>query len=509
MPHIFPSNTHMKKDPPAQPSLPPKKLKFFFFLSFGTWLFFLGLWVYKSLGPPSNPASTLQPPAEKILIQDSEDWMSIYFNNQKIGYAHTVKQRSAKGYAITQDLFLSLMVLGFPRQMHLSFTSALTPDFLLNNFHFKMVSGYMTYSINGKVEGSNLRLTSDLMGQTQTYRLPLKEPPQLPLTLPYQIYRAQMKPGDRASFSLFDPAMMASHPVTIQAGPTESLALEGEVRPGQRFEMNFLGNKMTVWIDYKGRVLKEEGLMGFRLIRSTREKAQKIDKESGPDLATEVSIPVPNPPDPKTVKKLIVRLTPIPEKIPQTDGRQFIRDNRIFIEQEAFSSSDSYLLPYDRGDQDRYLADHPVLTLKEPRLQKALKEALGGEKEAQKAAIRLNTWVFQQIKKQPTLSIPRAVEVLLHREGDCNEHATLLLALLRAAGIPSRMVLGVTLVRNRFFYHAWVEAYLGRKWISLDPTFNQVPADVTHLKLAEGLEEGMASLIPIIGKLKIEIESAL
>ena len=101
------------------------------------------------------------------------------------------------------------------------------------------------------------------------------------------------------------------------------------------------------------------------------------------------------------------------------------------------------------------------------------------------------------------------MEVLQQREGDCNEHATLLLALLRAAGIPARMALGVTLLRDRFFYHAWVEAYLGTKWISLDPTFNQVPADATHLKLAEGLEEGMASLFPIIGNLKIEIESAL
>jgi hypothetical protein len=54
-----------------------------------------------------------------------------------------------------------------------------------------------------------------------------------------------------------------------------------------------------------------------------------------------------------------------------------------------------------------------------------------------------------------------------------------------------------------------VEAFMGTQWITLDPTFNQVPADVTHLKLAEGLEEGMVSLLPVIGKLKIEIESRL
>ena len=302
---------------------------------------------------------------------------------------------------------------------------------------------------------------------------------------------------------------MAPQPVTIQAGPTEVLTLEDGVHSGQRFEMIFQGTKMTVWIDYKGRVLKEEGLLGFRLIRSTREKARKMDQGSGPDLATEMSIPVQNPPDPKSVKKMILKLSPALTDIPQTEGRQRVSGSRVTIEKESLTPDDTYILPYQQGDQDRYLADHPALTLKDPRLQKALKEALGNEKDAYRAVIRLNTWVFHLLKKTPTLSMPRAVEILNRREGDCNEHATLLLALLRAAGIPSRMVLGVTLLRDRFFYHAWVEAYMGPKWISLDPTFNQVPADVTHLKLAEGLEEGMASLLPIIGKLKIEIESAL
>ncbi|MBA4394263.1 MAG: hypothetical protein C0407_12000, partial [Desulfobacca sp.] len=449
------------------------------------------------------------PAPDNILLPDSEDWMSIYYTNQKIGYSHTLKQRSSKGYAITQDLLLRLMILGFPRQMHLSLTSTLTADFYLKEFNFKMVSGYLNYALQGTVEGSTLRLNSDLMGQPQTVSLTLKEPPQLPLTLPYQVYRAQMKPGDQATFSLFDPAVMTPSPVTITAGPTELLTLEEEVRPGQRFEMHYLGNKMTVWIDYQGRVLKEEGLLGFRLIHSTPEKARRMESSAGPDLATEMSIKVSNPPNPKLIKRLILRLSPLPERMPQTEGRQRVRDNRVTIEQEPFSSQDTYDLPYPKGDLMPYLADHPALTLKDPRLLKALKEALGQEKEAQKAAIRLNTWVFQIIKKQPTLSIPRAVEVLRQREGDCNEHATLLLALLRAAGIPSRMALGITLLRDRFYYHAWVEAYLGRRWISLDPTFNQIPADVTHLKLAEGMEEGLVSLLPVIGKLKIQIESAL
>ena len=92
---------------------------------------------------------------------------------------------------------------------------------------------------------------------------------------------------------------------------------------------------MTVWIDYKGRVLKEEGLMGFRLIRSTPEKARKMDKGSGPDLAAEMSIPVQNPPDPKAIKKMILKLSPALTDIPQTEGRQRVSGNRVTIEQRV------------------------------------------------------------------------------------------------------------------------------------------------------------------------------
>jgi len=40
----------------------------------------------------------------------------------------------------------------------------------------------------------------------------------------------------------------------------------------------------------------------------------------------------------------------------------------------------------------------------------------------------------------------------------------------------------------------------------VDPTFNQFPADPTHLKLLEGqLKEDMAPLISIIGKIKLNV----
>ena len=48
---------------------------------------------------------------------------------------------------------------------------------------------------------------------------------------------------------------------------------------------------------------------------------------------------------------------------------------------------------------------------------------------------KLVSWVYRKVEKKPVITVPSALEVLKTRVGDCNEHAVLLTALLRASGI--------------------------------------------------------------------------
>jgi hypothetical protein len=90
--------------------------------------------------------------------------------------------------------------------------------------------------------------------------------------------------------------------------------------------------------------------------------------------------------------------------------------------------------------------------------------------------------------------------------GDCNEHATLLTALLRAVGIPARLCIGLVYSRDKFYYHAWTEAYLG-DWISMDATLNQMPVDATHVKFVEGNLEKQLEMVRIMEKLELKVIS--
>ena len=124
-------------------------------------------------------------------------------------------------------------------------------------------------------------------------------------------------------------------------------------------------------------------------------------------------------------------------------------------------------------------------------------------------AERLTRYVNGLLEKKPTVSIPSAREVLRTRVGDCNEHTALFVAMARAAGIPARIAVGLAFVRGAFYYHAWPEVYIDEGsrglWLPVDPTFNQFPADATHVRLARGGLDRQTAILPLVGRLKMTI----
>jgi len=100
-----------------------------------------------------------------------------------------------------------------------------------------------------------------------------------------------------------------------------------------------------------------------------------------------------------------------------------------------------------------------------------------------------------------------AAESITSKSGNCQTHARLYTALARAAGIPTRFVSGLVYLDGKgFLYHSWAESFIEGRWVSVDPTYNQLPADPTHIKLLEGhLPRDMAPIIAIIGRIKITV----
>lgn len=112
-------------------------------------------------------------------------------------------------------------------------------------------------------------------------------------------------------------------------------------------------------------------------------------------------------------------------------------------------------------------------------------------------ARRLQDWVSQNLQFDLGIALAPASEVVRNRRGTCVAYAVLLAALERAAGLPSRVVMGFAYANGIWGGHAWTEAYLDQRWIALDSAlFSPGPADAARLRF--GASAGDDQLIKIL-----------
>jgi transglutaminase-like putative cysteine protease len=212
--------------------------------------------------------------------------------------------------------------------------------------------------------------------------------------------------------------------------------------------------------------------------------------------------------EPRDVRRLRVRLEGADLSSPDLQG---VGQS---VEGDVVEITDAQELRPGPADPDvkRYLVAEPFIESDAPEIRAEAEIAvrnvfLPGRRGQAEALTR---YVNSIVQEKPTVSLPSAREVLRTKIGDCNEHTALFVAMARAIGIPARIAVGLAYVRGAFYYHAWPEVYLdegaGRGlWLPVDPTFNQFPADTTHLRLARGGLDKQASIIPLIGRLKMTV----
>jgi transglutaminase-like putative cysteine protease len=177
-------------------------------------------------------------------------------------------------------------------------------------------------------------------------------------------------------------------------------------------------------------------------------------------------------------------------------GRQQLYDDEVVIEVETLPLPQSGLLP--DAELQRALAADSFVQSDDPAIRAQAARLTDGLTPLE-AARAITEWVYENVRKTPTLSIPSAREVLQQMAGDCNEHTVLFTALARAAEIPTRICTGLAFSAGQFYYHAWPEVWVG-DWLAVDPTFGQFPADPLHLRLLTGGLEQQFEVLKLLGR---------
>lgn len=181
---------------------------------------------------------------------------------------------------------------------------------------------------------------------------------------------------------------------------------------------------------------------------------------------------------------------------------------------ERFDGGYRVVLPYrgcskavfDSADKAFTVAT-ATMQIDDSRIQR-LAQSLGAqEKDLCAYVFDVVNYVYSSLKKRNTATYSNAVETLKAGFGDCGEHAVLTAALLRAAGIPARVVMGlVGTGAGVFQYHAWV-AVRAEDWFFVDPAFGQDPAVNELVPLCYD-DEGRSAIMlaGLIGKVHLEYQ---
>jgi hypothetical protein len=447
-------------------------------------------------------------PAGAVLEKDA--WMTIYQGGDKIGYSHKRLFRSADGYTLAEFIFMRIRSMGLVQDVSLQTEGRLNPDFTLSGFSFDMQSGRVGFSARGQMDGSRLAVETTSAGTKRRYDLPMPNRPFLGAVLLEAVAARGLKPGRRVQFQIFDPTTMGEAAVTVSVVGEERIDVMGALQPATRLTVTFKGATQSAWVAPNGDVLAEEGLLGIRMERSTRKDAlAKFSIRPGTDLTRMASVAADRPiAEPDRLTQLTVALGGIDAAdLNLNGGRQQLTAEGLTVRKESLAGLPSRLEPADLAVLEKIFLDPgPLIQSDHPAIASRAAEILRGAGEAPLARARkLVEWVHMNIEKRPVLSVPDALSTLTTREGDCNEHAVLLAALSRAAGIPARIETGLVYLNGRFYYHAWNLLYLGR-WITADAVYGQLPADVTHIRLASGTQRQI-DLMGVIGRIDIRILS--
>lgn len=309
----------------------------------------------------------------------------------------------------------------------------------------------------------------------------------------WAVTQGELQPGDSRRFAIFNPQISDLDMETVSVGPLEDLLVMGQVQPCYPLAITLerLATEMKIWLNQQGEIVRYHLPTLLGAVAERVSQAEALEELSPLVLADSVSLDRALP-----LSKLLKSVT-LRAEVAAQDAAQVIpassRQQVVAEEQGAArvtllaQTRPTRTLPLPISDENlaEYLRPTTLVPIENPRLRELAYQIVGEESDSYRAAQALVRWVHNNLEKVKSEPRPiSAVEILEQGWGDCSEHAVLTVALARVVGIPSRMVAGLACIDDAFFYHAWVELYVG-EWVEMDPSWGEIGVDAGHLRLAE------------------------
>ncbi len=480
-----------------------------------------------------KPASVLLAEGARSLAPGSHYYV-VRMNDAAIGFARTHFDTVATGFVFEDHIILDVPALDTVHRAIAATRLHLGLALEMQHFTFDLNSEIGRFHVTGRVQpDSTLELEMAAGGDRQKTSVPTGGTLLLDAAVPLRIAAGnQLEVGKTITARVFDPSTLSDRETQLTITARDTMIVPDSARwdverkqfvvsrydtiPVWRLEQSFGTIKVGNWVDEDGHLVKAESPLGFTLERTAYELADQEWKRSvstrayaaGYGAVIEQTAIASNV-DVRNIasaESLQVRLLGVElEGFDLVGGRQQLNGDTLTIRRETPQAMRAgYTLPYrGGGEAANELGATPLIQSGDARIIATARNIIGNTTDPAEASRLINAWVYRTLKKDITLSVPSALQVLDAKQGDCNEHTVLYVALTRAIGLPTRTAVGLVNIRGRFYYHAWPEVYLDG-WVAVDPTLGQYPADASHLRFLIGGLARQVELIRLIGRLQLE-----
>lgn len=504
-------------------------------LILGAWLAMVGWQVRREYFQPELARLS----AATLSLAPGVSFYTLHMGGRSVGQATSRLDTIPDGFTLEDLMSLELPALGQTGTAVARTRVELDPALVMRSFSFTLDSEVGRFEARGEVlPDTTLSVRVHSAGSEQALSFRLSEPPVFSNVVPIRVAMGgDLRAGNRVRLPVFDPTSLSTRTVEVHVVEqdtvivTDSVALDPasgrwmqarvDTVRAWRIREVFGGVQIESWVDDDGRILRASSPLGFSMEKTEYELARQAQEDGrlagggvvDDDiiLSTAVRSNV-DLADREERGELRFRLSGVDLSGFELDGgRQTLRGDTLIVRREDWSSLDpGYTLPYKRMDLREALEPEPLIQSDDERIIRRARSLTAARSSwAQnpvEVARQLTASVHGMLDKRITFSMPNAVQVLETRQGDCNEHTVLYVALARALGLPARTAVGLVYVNGAFFYHAWPEVWLG-EWVAVDPTFGQYPADASHIRFVVGGLAQQVEIVRLIGNLDIEVLS--
>ena len=466
-------------------------------------------------------------------------WAGMYMGAKKMGYTRlTTAPGTFKGKPVTSVesyTRVELEVLGNSVGQTVESTTFTSSSGALLQQHFKISSGFADTEVTANYGAGKIvcTLNSGESESTKTITIPAGATIVSDSTTGGLVGKLA---GAGAKFLYLNPLTLALENLRVAFKGKEVVSLAGKQYTALRVQSTTPMGTFMSWETETGILLKADMPLGMTMIREDESVAQDlgtsppafrvVSAASGTpvaaappaayqppsDFALATALAVEKPiENPREVKALSMKVSGVAEKslaisdarqralpIPEEAGAYFFS-----VRSEPFNPETAALLPIAEPSVKPFLKPAPFLEFEDAAIKETAAKVRGEERNSYKVAQAIRKWVHASMKPDHTMGVPRScTDVLKKPRGVCRDYATLFAGLARAAGIPTRMAAGITYAQGKFFYHAWVECWVG-KWVPFDATLDQDFVDATHVKFSQGDVTDMYNVAAIVGRIKL------